>query len=131
MLSRRVSFKLVSPCGTRMRCLQGGVGDDDFFEHFQPLVAIGAMSNFRNRRESIVFVDLMHTGRDKRVNFLGSLQEVGITVAQTQVGLMVLKGTAALAGRAFCRGLVRCVRGRFWSLALLRVCWWVDCTMSR
>lgn len=112
VLSRGVSFKLVSPCGTRMRCLEDGVGMDDFLHPFHDLVAIGAMSNFRKRRQSIVFVDLIHTGRSKRVKFLGSLEEVGITVAHTHVGLIVLKSTIALAGRPFCGELVSFVGGR-------------------
>lgn len=116
VLSREVSFNLVSPCGTRIRCLEKGVGKDDFLHPFHDLVAMGAMSNFRKRRESIVFVDLMHTGRSKRVKFLGSLQQVGMTVAETQVGLIVLKSTSALAGRPFCGELVLFVGGRSWVL---------------
>lgn len=108
-LRRQVSIKLVSPCGTRMRCLHRLVGQSAFFGPCQRLVAVGAMSNFRKRRQSIVLVDLMHTGRRKRVNFLGSLQQVGMTVAHTHVGLVVLKSTSALAGRPFCGGLCRCV----------------------
>lgn len=110
MLRRHVSFNLVSPCGTRMRCLEKGLGNYLFFHPFHDRVAVRAMSNFRKRRHSIVFVDLIHTGRSKRVNFLGSLHQVGMTVAHTQVGLIVLKSTIAVDGRTFCGGLVKCVQ---------------------
>lgn len=108
-LRRQVSIKLVSPCGTRIRCLHRLMGGSTFFGPCHSLVAVGAISNFRKRRHSIVLVDLMHTGRSNRVNFLGSLHHVGMTVAHTHVGLVVLNSTSALAGRTFCGGLCRCV----------------------
>lgn len=109
MLSRDVSFNLVSPCGSRIRCVHKLVGHSAFFGPFHHLVATRAMSNFRKRRHSIVVVDLMQTGSGNQVNFLNSLHHVGITVAHTHVGLVVLKSTPALAQRTFCGRLCRCV----------------------
>lgn len=105
MLDRDVSMNVVSPCHTRIRCLGGLVGGCRFFGPCHHLVDMGAISNFRKRRESIVLVSLMHSGSRNRVNFLGSLHHVGITVAETHVGLVVLNGGSAVAGRPFCGGL--------------------------
>ncbi len=119
------SVKVVDPCTSRMGMVRS-----------RAPIRMGAISKFRKERGRVVVVSAIEDGSSKGVKFLGSLEELGITVAETGEGLVVIKGGRALGGDPACTELVRFIRGRgslvsFWRSFLgCGCCWGCGCRVG-